>query len=320
MRRGDFAAAWRLSDARLGDGARDFSQPRHLQAIWTGAPLEGKRVLVRCYHGLGDTVQFIRFAPMLKQVAREVIVWAQPALLGLLRTADGIDRLLPLHDGAPEVEYDADVEIMELAHVFRVTPDTVAAAVPYLHAEPAGLAEVSRGRFNVGLVWQAGDWDERRSVPLGPLVAALKSVPEVRLHALQRGPALADWREEYGAVAGDDDPARAAAVMQALDAIVTVDSFPAHLAGALGRPTWTLLHSEPDWRWMDDRADSPWYPTMRLIRQDRAGEWGPVVTQLVGELSALVFDCQVAQHSTQRRKETQRPRKEKTEKEGGAGR
>jgi hypothetical protein len=95
--------------------------PRHLQYIWDGTPLAGKRVLVRCYHGLGDTLQFIRYAPLIKTIAREVIVLAQPALLPLLRTMRGIDRLLPLHNGAPDVEYDVDVESMKLPHIFRTT-------------------------------------------------------------------------------------------------------------------------------------------------------------------------------------------------------
>ena len=89
--------------------------------------LEGKRVLIRCYHGLGDTIQFIRFAPMVKKIAKEVIVWAQPKLIPLLETMDGIDQLLPLHDGTPEVEYDVDVETMELPHIFRTTLDTLPA-------------------------------------------------------------------------------------------------------------------------------------------------------------------------------------------------
>src|SRR3954471_10067735 len=110
MRRGDWERAWALSDSLLPiRAARSCAHlPRHLQYLWTGAPLRGKRVLVRCYHGLGDTLQFIRYAPLLRAIAAEVIVWAQPALLPLLRTVEGIDRLLPLHDGAPDVDYDVD--------------------------------------------------------------------------------------------------------------------------------------------------------------------------------------------------------------------
>lgn len=134
MRRGDFAAAWEISDAvlRSRPAEPDWSIPRHLQSIWNGAPLEGKRVLVRCYHGLGDTIQFARFVPLLNNIASEVIVWAQPPLIPLLETMRGMGRRLPLHDGRPDVEYDVDVEIMELPHVFRTTLITIPAETPYL--------------------------------------------------------------------------------------------------------------------------------------------------------------------------------------------
>ncbi|HEX8452751.1 MAG TPA: glycosyltransferase family 9 protein [Longimicrobium sp.] len=284
MRGGDFEAAWRVSDAVLRGrvGASCAHWPRHEQWVWNGAPLDGKRVLVRCYHGLGDTLQFIRYMPRLRKVAREVIVWAQPELIPLLSTARGIDRLLPLHDGAPEVEFDADVEVMELPHVFRYTPRTLPAEVPYLHADPAPLPR--DGRLAVGLVWKAGDWDERRSIP-PELLAPLGEIPGVELHVLQRGPGLRERPAGFGIDSGSDDVLETARVMKALDLVVTVDSMPAHLAGALGVPTWTLLHADPDWRWMEGREDSPWYPTMRLIRQERAGDWAGVVARVAADLA-----------------------------------
>ncbi len=286
MLAGDFEAAWRVSDAvlRARGGAPTWHLPRHQQSVWDGSPLDGKRVLVRCYHGLGDTIQFIRFAPLLRAVAAEVIVWAQPALLPLLRTARGIDRLLPLHDGVPDVECDVDVEVMELAHVFRCIPATLPTAVPYLHADPAPLPR--DGRLAVGIVWQAGDWDGRRSMA-PELLAPLARVPGVALHVLQRGEALRTMPPGLGVVSGSDDVLEAAGVMRALDLVVTVDSMPAHLAGALGVPVWTLLHSEADWRWMRGRDDSPWYPTMRLVRQETAGDWKGVVARVAAELEAM---------------------------------
>jgi ADP-heptose:LPS heptosyltransferase len=138
----------------------------------------------------------------------------------------------------------------------------------------------------VGVVWQAGDWDGRRS--LAPeRVAPLARVPGVALHVLQRGDALRAMPPGLGVLAGSDDVTEAAGVMRALDLVVTVDSMPAHLAGALGVPVWTLLHAEADWRWMRGREDSPWYPTMRLLRQERAGEWEPVVARVAVELEAM---------------------------------
>src|SRR4051812_37088295 len=134
MRRGDLMLAWQISDAvlkrRLESGTVCCNWPRHLQFVWTGAPLAGKRVLVRCYHGLGDTIQFLRFMRPLRALASEVTVWAQPALVDLAARAAGIDRVLPLHEGTPDVGYDVDLEIMEVPHALRVS--TIPGDVPYL--------------------------------------------------------------------------------------------------------------------------------------------------------------------------------------------
>ncbi len=283
MRAGEWEAAWRVSDRVRASHAGQpcWHLPRHEQRVWDGTPLDSRRVLVRCYHGLGDTLQFIRYAPLVKRVAAEVVVWAQPTLLPLLRTAAGIDRLLPLHDGDAGIDYDVDVEVMELPYVFRTTLHTVPAGVPYLHADPAPLEK--RGALAVGIAWKAGEWDERRNVPYR-LLAPLAAIPGVELHVLQRGSGLAEREPAFGVLSGSDDPLQAARVMRALDLVISIDSMPAHLAGALGVPVWTLLHADPDWRWMQDRDDSPWYPTMRLFRQERAGEWEPVIARVAEEL------------------------------------
>jgi hypothetical protein len=289
MRSGAFEKAWTFSDAVLKEraGAPCWHWPRHLQYVWDGSSLEGKRVLVRCYHGLGDTLQFIRFMPRLKAVAEEVIVWAQPPLLPLLDTVAGIDKLLPLHDGTPEVAYDVDVESMELSHIFRVTTDTLPSAVPYIQVAPLPLAKEGEG-LAVGLVWKAGDWDDRRSIPFGAL-APLNRIEGVQLYILQSGAAAAGWTEGFGLNPGEYPLHEYARLVAGLDLLITVDSMPAHLAGALGRPVWTLLHAEADWRWMDGRDDSPWYPTMRLFRQQRPGDWEGVLRRVAGELHRLSF-------------------------------
>ena len=286
VRAGEWSAAWRVSDRVLAGraGQPSWHLPRHEQWIWDGTPLDGKRVLVRCYHGLGDTLQFIRYAPLLREIGAQTTFWVQPALIPLLRTVPGIGTMLPLHDGEPGVAYDADVEIMELAHVFRSTPRTLPADVPYLHVGSAPRA--ADGRLHVGLVWKAGVGDDGRSVPV-ELLAPLGEIPGVLLHVLQRGSALAERPAGFGIDAGSDDPLAAAETMRGLDLVVTVDSMPAHLAGALGVPVWTLLQAEADWRWMDDRDDSPWYPTMRLFRQPRPGAWAPVVARVIDALNAL---------------------------------
>lgn len=283
MRRGDFTAAWKTSDALLPARlAQDHKTlPRHLQSIWDGRSVEGKRVLVRCYHGLGDTIQFIRYAGLLKRVAAEVIVWAQASLIPLLRTVEGIDRLLPLHDGMPDVDYDVDVEVTELPYVFRSTPETIPADVPYVHVEPVSLPR-SDG-LRVGLIWQSGDWDARRSVPFAE-IRRLAKLEGVEWHIVQRDAWQAGWDGEFGAIAGGDNPLDDARIMRALDLVISVDTMTAHLAGALGRPTWTLIPFTADWRWMLDRNDTPWYPTMRLFRQKEEGNWTAVIDDVIGGL------------------------------------
>src|SRR5579884_73278 len=192
MMRGDFARAWAISDRILADriahGGFDYTLPRHLQAIWDGRPLAGKHVLVRCYHGLGDTIQFVRFAKPLRAIAREVSLWVQPTLKALVANVAGIDRVLPLHDGIPHLAYDVDIEIMELAHALRITPAMLGAHVPYIRS-PARITWIDRvTNFRVGLIWAAGDWDPRRSMRFTEL-APLLPLPHIEFVVLQRGPA-----------------------------------------------------------------------------------------------------------------------------------
>lgn len=284
MRRGEFEAAWQISDALLRSGAceRRDHLPRHLQTIWDGTPLERKRVLIRCYHGLGDTIQFIRYAPLVKAIATEVIAAVQPELIPLLRTVHGIDRLLPLEAVKTESSCDVDVEVMELPHIFRTSLDTIPAEIPYLHVDPLP----KHGRFAVGLVWAAGDWDIRRSIQFSAL-ARLGEIPGIELNIIQRAEALAERPAGFGVLSGSDDVLALARLVRALDLLISVDTMPAHLAGALGVRVWNLIHADADWRWMENRNDSPWYPTMRLFRQERSGEWEPVIARVAAELGRL---------------------------------
>lgn len=288
MRRGEWERAWSITDRAMPMRARESCAhwPRHLQYVWTGAPLTNRRVLVRCYHGLGDTLQFIRYMPLLKSIAGEVIVWLQPSLLRLLEGTQGVDRFLPLHDGTPEVGYDVDVELMELPHVFRTTLATVPARIPYVHAEPMPLP-FARTKRVVGLVWKAGEWNGERSIPL-PLLRPLAHIPGITLCILQPQAVTSGWDGEFGTFLGEFDLFDYARAVRAMDLLVTIDSMPAHLAGALGVPAWTLLGADADWRWMQDREDTPWYPGMRLFRQAREGDWESVVAKVARELETFV--------------------------------
>ena len=282
-RSGDLAAAWKVSDKiRSREGRfRDGTLPRHQQSVWDGSSFEGRRVLIRCYHGLGDTIQFIRYAPCVRAVAREVTVWAQPSLLPLLGSAAGIDRVLPLHDGTPDCGCDLDVEIMELPYAFRSTLSTIPAMVPYLHIDPMPL---SGDAPRVGVVWRAGEWDPARSIRFAE-VRRLFDLHRVSWYALQLD-RTADERHPQLRDAPAGDMVSLARTISALHLVITIDSMPAHLAGALGVPVWTLLPKAADWRWMEDRTDSPWYPTMRLFRQ-RDGGWAPVIGEVLDALAEV---------------------------------
>ena len=287
MRQGNFDAAWDCADKtlRLRNGKPCWHLPRHFQYIWNGDSLQGKRVLVRCYHGLGDTIQFIRYARLVKAIAKQVIVWVHPKLIPLLKTVEGIDELLPLHDGSPEVSYDVDVELMELPHVFRSTLYTIPVSIPYLHVRPIPLS-LSNKQLNVGLVWKAGDWDENRSIPF-TFLSPLEKNPGIQFYILQPGAREAGWNEQFGIYPGELDLVQYARHVSALDLLISIDSMPVHVAGALSVPVWTLLQATPDWRWMDNREDSPWYPSMRLFRQQRPGDWEPVIHRVADELKKL---------------------------------
>ncbi len=289
MLNGAFEEAWKFSDEVLKEraGKTSWHLQRHQQWIWNGSPLHNKTVLIRCYHGLGDTIQFIRYAPLVKAIARKVIVWAQQPLIPLLQTVNGIDKILPLHDGAPEVQYDADVEIMELPYIFRTTIETIPNQIPYLHVEPEQLSK-KKDELAIGLVWKAGNWALHRNIPFNFLKPLFEATGN-KVFILQENAKEAGWSEEYGIHPGDVSLYEYAKRIKGLDLLISIDSMPAHLAGALGVRVWTLLHADADWRWMRNCEDSPWYPTMKLFRQEKEGEWEGVIERVVSELKAECF-------------------------------
>jgi hypothetical protein len=208
--------------------------------------------------------------------------------------------VLPLHEGVPDVDYDVDVELMELAYAFRTTLETIPANVPYLRAPGAAHGHASAaasgthgGPFTrsrdgaVGIAWRAGDWNPRRSIDFERLIPLFDDTGlDVRWHSLQF-----DWRRDeqhprLHAFTGDTGLRATAARIATMSLVISIDSMPAHLAGALGVPVWTLLPHEADWRWLERRSDSPWYPTMRLFRQSRPYEWSGVLACVHQALAA----------------------------------
>lgn len=268
---------------------------------WDGSALEGKTLLVFCEQGLGDCIQFARYAPLCAERGARVVLECPPPLLPLFSTLAGVERLVP--EGQEVPPHDFHVPLMSLPRLFGTTPESVPAQVPYLSAEPA---RVGRWRerlagvtgFRVGVVWQGNprfEKDRWRSFPLR-LLAPLAGVPGVRLVSLQKGPG----EEQLGALGGAfaierleglDEGAPfldTAAAMKCLDLVVAADTSAGHLAGALGVPAWLALGASADWRWLEGRGDTPWYPSMRLFRQARLGGWGEVFERMAAELAKAV--------------------------------
>ncbi len=273
MRTQDFGAAWRIADAVLAGrdraGRDDPRLPYHQRWVWDGTRPDGLAVLVRCYHGLGDTLQFARLLPALRARAAHVTLECQPALCPLLAGTAGVDRLVPFDPAAPLPAGPCDMEIMELGHVLRADAPALAACVPYLSTPPDGAA-----RDAIALCWAAGGWDPDRSITLAPLLEAC-AAPGRRFVSLQRGPAAAEaTRPDFvNPGDGDTDILRTAGLASAARCVVTVDTMVAHLAGALGRPMLLLLKAAPDWRWPSPGVRSAWYPTATILHQAVAGRW-----------------------------------------------
>ncbi|MDP1027728.1 glycosyltransferase family 9 protein [Sphingomonas sp. KR1UV-12] len=278
MRAGRFEAAWALERATIAarDPATrdDPALPYHQRWVWDGRAVDGREVLVRCYHGLGDTIQFARYLPVLAERARFVTLEVQPHLATLLAGL-GVDRIVPFDPARPLPPAECDIEITELPCALGVSPADLAA--PYIAHLPAALPPDT-----IGLCHRAGDWDPEREVSealLQPLCARYDCL------TLAAAPTRLPVLNPAGCPL---DMAQTAALVAGVDLVVTVDTMIAHLAGAMGRPTWLLLKSEPDWRWSPCARDSAWYPTMRLYAQPRAGDWAAVLDDVIADLSILM--------------------------------
>lgn len=282
MRAQDFARAWTIADRDLltvrSTGPAKHEGPRHLQKIWRGEDLGGRVVLVRCYHGLGDTIQFARFLPALARIARDVIVWCQPALCGLIARVPGVRHVLPLHDGTPDVAFEVDIEIMEIAHALRVDGDDAGMRTPYLAPAGPPVALPAHDGLTVGLVWRVGNWDKRRELP-ADLVRTLL-IPRIAAFSLQADLRPAEVAEIGARDISSGDMDVLANTLIALDLVITVDTMVGHLAGALGCKTWIMLHADPDWRWPAAGTRTYWYPRTRLFHQQSPGDWIGVVAQV----------------------------------------
>ncbi|HSU59193.1 MAG TPA: hypothetical protein VLI55_07760 [Bryobacteraceae bacterium] len=278
---GQFESAWQESDRIAARGRPDPNR------FWDGLPVDGRSVLVRCLHGLGDTLQFVRYAPLIRPRARRLIIQAQPPLKALLEEAQIADEVITWDE--PEPYWNQQIEIVELPRLFRTTLASVPDSVPYLDIPAMPVSRESDGpiALRVGLVWASGSYNSARSIPLKGL-AALLAIPGVRFYSLQAEPERFELQTEKMDVCDIYDQAScaldAAKTLKSIDLLISADTMMAHLAGALACPVWTLLPFECDWRWMLGRADSPWYPTMRLFRQPQPGDWASVIASVGKEL------------------------------------
>ncbi len=284
MLSGNFELAWRESDAITRRANPDPFR------FWDGRSLAGRGVLLRCLHGLGDTIQFIRYAPLIREQARTLAIEAQPTLKLLLRESGVADHVFTW--GEPEPYWDQQIEIVELPRIFRTTLQSIPNMVPYLNVSaPESIRSYDANRsLRVGLVWAASTYNPARSIPIEHF-ATLFGTPGVRFFSLQAGIERAQiepWSAQVPSLC-EELPSvfETARTLKTLDLLITVDTMVAHLAGALAIPVWTLLPFACDWRWMLEREDSPWYPTMRLFRQPSPGDWGRVFERVRRELQAL---------------------------------
>ena len=298
---GDFARGWEGYEARWLEGKSLADALGARFPKWRGPGRAGERVLVINDHGFGDTIQFCRYLPMMTVAGAEPTLLCPPRLHRLMSSLTGIRLIAERSSGD---RFDAQIAVSSLPHAFATRLDSVPAAVPYLAAEPERArkwaARIGADGFKIGVVWQGNpnpEVDMARSVPLAAF-APLAAIPGVRLISLQVGDGVGQLADLPAGVrvetlgddfdAGPDGFVDTAAAMGALDLVVTCDTSVAHLAGALARPTWVALKQDAEWRWLRDRDDSPWYPTMRLFRQARRGVWSDVFAAMAAELRTLV--------------------------------
>lgn len=295
MLRGQFEKAWAESDAIERRGRPDPHR------FWDGKPFRDKHVMIRCLHGLGDTLQFIRFVPSIREQAATLTIEAQPGLKSLLTQAGIADHVVTWGD--PEPYWNQQIEVNELPRILRVTEARLSGA-RYLSVPNQRLERLraTPGTVKVGLVWSASAYNHLRSMRLEQL-APLFQLSGFSFFSLQAGSACDELRPWAGVIENLSERAadvlETAENMAGTDLVITVDTMTAHLAGALGIPTWTLLPFACDWRWMTDRSDTPWYGSMRLFRQERAGDWTSVVRRLTGELETLYDDELSSSSATQ---------------------
>jgi Flp pilus assembly protein TadD len=295
LMRGDLQAGFREYEARRQ--LADHPHPDFREPAWEGEDISGRTLMLYPEQGLADALQFSRYSPLLRQRGIRVITLVQPLLRDLFRQSGLFDDVVA--EGEPLPNFDCHASMLSLPALFGTSMATVPAEVPYLKASEKQRIRIgahSRTRLKIGIYWAAmpgHPLDRQRSCPLTQFLT-LADNPDVLVFSLQGGAQQKDI-EVLGATGlihdvgrGVFDFAEAASVLTQLDLLISIDAPIAHLAGAMGLPAWVLLPHSADWRWMMQRPDSPWYPSLRLFRQAAPGEWGPVLSQVRTSLGALL--------------------------------
>ena len=279
--------------------ARMPTRPAAVQTpAWDGRPLDGKMILLHSEQGFGDTLQFVRYAPMVAERGGRAIVMCQNELVEVVKSVPGVAEVIGPSPLFPA--FDAHCPLLSLPRVFRTDMESIPADVPYLKANPLLVArwkeraDAASAKLRIGIAWAGNPTHERdlqRSCNLGDL-APLASVQDAAFFSLQKGDRAKQADNPPAGmnlinVAADlNDFSETAALIANLDLVITVDTAAAHLAGALGKPVWLLLAWRPEWRWFRDRTDSPWYPTMQIFRQPKPGDWPCVARQVANLLKS----------------------------------
>lgn len=290
---GDFLRGWAEYEWRWSRPDAPAKRPQFKEPAWDGRDIRGQTILLYAEQGLGDVIHFIRYVPLVAERGAKVVLVCPAALHALARHVQGVDKLMGSEEALPR--FDTHAALMSLPHLLKTTLENVPAHVPYLPIPPAEtfpLSAGAAGSLKVGLVWSGGDRyrkNRMRSTSLESFLPLLR-VPGIRFFSLQCGPRAADLKALPADAQVEDlggrlrDFSDTAAAMGQMDLVISVCTSTLHLAGALARPAWGVLAYAPCWRWMLERPDSPWYPTMRLFRQPKPGDWPGVIAQVEAAL------------------------------------
>ena len=309
----DAAAHWNLSNVLLllgkyAEGWSEFEwfrktedcikrQRNFTQPVWNGSDIQNRTILLHAEEGFGDTLQFIRYASLVADRGANVIIECQKELVSLVKNIEGIKDVVP--DGGPLSAFDIHCPLMSLPGIFHTTLEDIPARMPYLTADPSSVEKWGRrlqhdgSPLKIGLIWSGGGLPLKKSASLD-MFSPLGKLKDVTFYSLQKGPPAEQAKNSPEGMIFVDytdelhDFSDTAAFIENLDLVISVDTAVAHLSGALGKPVWTLLPFVPDWRWLLDREDSPWYPSMKLFRQPSLEDWKSVIDKVLDNLRRLI--------------------------------